>query len=186
MGTAGAGKSTLSRVLARRIGAVHIELDPLFRSKPGGTRVTNSEFQKAVRDAMCAAESSGRSWVTDGNYSPVSPIYAPKADMIVWLDYDMGVNVYRIFQRRFERWWGGSIHTSFFEWFQFLLRTIKKHPQKQARFSAGFLANPPAFALRGGKLVKLRSDCAIVRLTSPAETNAWLSRYVDEHKRAGA
>src|SRR5256885_17081912 len=62
MGGTGSGKSTVSRLLAQRLGVPHIELDALFW-KPGWVMPSAEEFRPIVAAAL---DPDG--WVVDGNY----------------------------------------------------------------------------------------------------------------------
>ena len=77
IGCAGSGKTTFSRVLARRLGAWHIERDTLGDDE-------SPEFPGRVRAAI---EGAGRRWVFDGAPYNAEPQVYPFADTLVALDY---------------------------------------------------------------------------------------------------
>ena len=65
VGTSGVGKSTVSRELARRLGASWLELDSVYH-QAGWTPLDTAEFRARV-----AAVAAGERWVIDGGYSAV-------------------------------------------------------------------------------------------------------------------
>ncbi|SDH65073.1 Adenylate kinase [Pseudomonas flavescens] len=80
VGCSGAGKTTLSRRLAQRLGYRHVELDGLFH-QPGWQPLPTEQFQRAVADAL-----QGDGWVVEGNYSSARPLVLERADLVIWLD----------------------------------------------------------------------------------------------------
>ena len=68
IGTSGAGKTTLARKIAERLGLPHIELDAI-NWQPGWRdldRHDQPEFVRSVSEAIQAER-----WVADGNYGSV-------------------------------------------------------------------------------------------------------------------
>src|SRR3546814_17035493 len=64
-GVPGAGKSTVGRELARRLGSRFVELDSIHH-QPGWTPLPREPFRARV-----AEELEADTWVVDGNYSAV-------------------------------------------------------------------------------------------------------------------
>ena len=81
VGSSCAGKTTLAKQLAARLGIPRIELDALFWLPHWQPR-DDEDFLPRV-EAAAAKEH----WVTDGNYSRVRNIVWKRADTIIWLDY---------------------------------------------------------------------------------------------------
>jgi adenylate kinase family enzyme len=79
LGPSGAGKTTLSRRLARVLGVPHLELDALHH-QPGWTELDRGEFRRRVGAAV-----AGDGWVVDGNYSRARDLVLARADTVVWL-----------------------------------------------------------------------------------------------------
>jgi adenylate kinase family enzyme len=82
VGSTGAGKSTLARALAKRLGVPYVELDA-FMHQPGWQPRPDAEFMYEVDKAT-----SGPGWVVDGNYGRFvieGPVWQ-RADTVVWLD----------------------------------------------------------------------------------------------------
>lgn len=84
VGTTGAGKSTLARRLAARLGCPHLELDSFY----WGSHWTPRDKSRFRADVAAAAASER--WVADGNYHAVRDIVWNRADTLVWLDYSIG------------------------------------------------------------------------------------------------
>lgn len=95
-GNSGAGKTTLSRELARRLDVPHIELDGLFH-RPGWEQAPLEEFLAAVAERTHSA-----SWVVDGNYRG-RLTGELEADVYVWLDYPRRVTFPRVLRRTARR-----------------------------------------------------------------------------------
>ena len=93
LGGTGSGKTTLARELAAALQVPHVELDSLY---------FGPEFSTAplplLRERTSAAIAGDR-WVTDGNKQAVRDLVWPRADTIVWLDYPLGVRLWRLAKR---------------------------------------------------------------------------------------
>jgi len=93
MGPPGAGKSTLARRLAARLGVPVFHLDQAFHS-PGWVRAPEGVFRAEVeRIAALPA------WVIDGNYTAFAAARLAAADTIVYLDVAAWVCVVRVLRR---------------------------------------------------------------------------------------
>ncbi len=97
VGTSGSGKTTFARNLAQRLGYPHIELDSLHWL-PNWTEAPLEFFRERVAHAV-----AGERWVIDGNYGKVRDIVWARADTIVWLDYPLGVALWRLLKRTAKR-----------------------------------------------------------------------------------
>ena len=98
VGTTGSGKSTLARQIAAQYNIPHIEYDAL-NFAPNWQAVPLEDFRANV-DAATNAEA----WVADGNYSgKARDITWPKATHIIWLDYPMLLNFWRLLKRTLRR-----------------------------------------------------------------------------------
>jgi len=98
IGISGAGKTTLSRRLAAALSLPLIELD-LFHWQPGWQGLPSEEWRDRVRTLVDAEE-----WVMDGNYSGTFDIRMPRAQAIVWLDYEPLRCIRRVAVRTVGNW----------------------------------------------------------------------------------
>ena len=103
VGCSGAGKTTLSRRLAHRLGYRHIELDALYH-QPGWQPLPTAAFQQAVAEAI-----EGDGWVVEGNYSAVRPQILEQADMVIWLDLPRPTVMRQVLWRTLRRLFGRQV-----------------------------------------------------------------------------
>src|SRR5688572_10323261 len=97
VGVTNAGKTTMARRLAARLGVPHVELDALFW-EPNWTEATDDAFRERV-----AVAASGDGWVVCGNYKRVQDLLWPRADTVVWLDPPLRVVLRRAVTRTIWR-----------------------------------------------------------------------------------
>jgi adenylate kinase family enzyme len=126
IGSPGAGKSTLSAQVSRRLGLPLIHLDKLHW-KPGWVECGKEEFEAKVRDAI-----AGPRWVIDGNYGGTLPLRLTRADTVIDLDLPRWQCVFDIV-RRAVRHRGrtrsdmaeGCVEQLNLEFLEFILYTIR-------------------------------------------------------------
>ena len=144
VGTAGSGKTSLGREIAARLGITHVELDALHW-EPGWTKPTIEEFRNKVRQAL-----SGPAWVAEGNYSEVRPVVWERVELVVWLDYSLGVCIWRVLVRTLRRifsqtelWHGNreTIAQAFFSPNSLFLYVLTTHRRRRQRY-ADLFAQP--------------------------------------------
>lgn len=165
LGVTGSGKSTLATELARCLGAPYVELDAL-NWEPNWTAAPPEVFRERVTVAV-----SGDAWVVDGNYRQAHDLVWPRAQTIIWLDYPLIVNFWRLLRRtlwrvfgRVELWSGNRERL----WEQFFTR--------DSLFIWAFTSRPKH--RREYPLIPARPDCAhvtFIRLRSPRATARWLA-----------
>ena len=165
-GSSGAGKSTFSAELARRLGVPCVELDALHHG-PNWSEPTSEEFQARVREAMAGMPEG---WVIDGNYeSKLGTLVLDAADTIVWLDLPLWFKLRRLWRRTMRRireqvdlWntgnresWRGAFwgRESLFAW------TLRSHFRHRRRWPTRFDGDP-----------------RVVRLRSAGDARRWLER----------
>jgi len=165
VGTCGAGKTTVARALAERLGFVDVELDALSWG-PDWTMRPDDVFRAEV-----ATAAAGDQWVVDGNYSKTRDIVWARADTVVWLDYSFPCVFMRLARRtarraftREELWHGNreSLRMSLLSRESILLWAIKTHRRRHREYSE-LLARPE------------NKHLVVVRLRCPRETTRWLA-----------
>jgi adenylate kinase family enzyme len=158
------GKTTLSRELARRLGAPHIELDALHHD--AGWQEAPADVLQARVDAALAAAPDG--WVVDGNYQgKIGNSVAERADTVVLLDLPHHVALRRVLWRTASRvvsrkeLWNGNRETlrNAFSRDSIVWWVIRHHGSYEKRWRA--------------RLEQL-THVSVVRLRSPREVRAWL------------
>lgn len=97
MGSSGAGKTRLARVLADRLRLPHLELDSL-RHQANWQQLPDAEFRELVHDF-----SSAEAWVVDGNYAVVREILLSRATNVILLDYPKRIVMRRLLSRSISR-----------------------------------------------------------------------------------
>ena len=166
VGTSGAGKSTVARELARRLGASWLELDSVYH-QVGWAPLDAGEFRDRV-----AAAAAGERWVIDGGYSAVRDLVWARADTVVWLDLPRRTVMRRITWRTLRRvagraeLWNGNRERwrNLFTWDKnesVIAWAWQTYDSRRERYTA--LAADPANA-----------HLRFVRLTSPAEVRRFL------------
>ncbi|WIB12110.1 AAA family ATPase [Curtobacterium sp. MCPF17_052] len=119
-GTAGVGKTTTARRVARAIGAPHTELDGMYHG-PGWTVLP--DFEARV-DEMTATPT----WVCEWQYRGVRHLLVERADTLVWLDLPRSVAFVRLLRRTVRRrlhrteLWNGNVEPPLWTFF-----TRKEH-----------------------------------------------------------
>jgi adenylate kinase family enzyme len=167
IGVTSAGKSTLAEMLAQKLGLKFIELDALYW-EPNWMNAARDVFRQRV-----AAATSSPAWALAGNYSAVRDLTWPRAEAIIWLDYDLPTVFWRLLTRTLHRWWTRELlwginretlwnhfrlwsDESLFHWlFKTYWRRKREIPQ--------FLAQPEHAHLK------------VLHFKTPSETKHWLN-----------
>ncbi len=167
VGTTGSGKTTLAQQLSQVLNITHIELDNLFW-KPNWEESTNNEFRQKIADALANFDQ----WVVDGNYSLTREMIWPKAETIIWLDYPLRVNFWRLFKRslgrglRKEKLWDAQnqerLKNQFASRDSLFIWAIKSYSRRRRNYTQIFRDN-------------IYPHLHLIRLKTPQETNHWLS-----------
>lgn len=145
IGTTGAGKTTLGKALAVKLGAAFTELDALHWHADW---TPAPDFVERVERVLEAPR-----WVIDGNYNnQVQTHILSKADTVIWLDYSFGTKLWRLFQRTFRRvftrevLWNGNTETiqnSFLSRHSIFLWFFQTHWRQRKHYQALFADAPP-------------------------------------------
>jgi adenylate kinase family enzyme len=170
-GSTSSGKTTLGRRLSAITGAPHIELDALFH---GPNWTPTADFRERVEEAT-----KGQAWITDGNYAATRDLTWGRADLIVWLDYDLPRILWRLTERTFRRWWkreelwNGNRETlrnhfmskqSLYLW---ALQTHRRHRREYPRHFAEY------------------ANARVVRVRSPRQLERWLASVAPSQSSRG-
>lgn len=164
-GVTGSGKTTLARRIAAAWGLRHVEIDGLFH---GPAWTPRPSFLDDVR--AFAAEDH---WVTEWQYTSkgTDQILAPRAQMVLWLDYPYRVVRSRLVRRTVSRR---------------ILRTELWNGNRERGLSNILLRDPEEnillwqtrtlhkWAERMPEVVARFPHLAIVRFAHPRETERWL------------
>lgn len=161
VGTTGCGKSVLAQQLSRLYGVPHVELDA-FNWEPNWTTASTDLFRQRVEQAL-----RGSGWVVDGNYSEVRDLVWPRGTTLVWLDYPLGIIMWRTFRRivsREELWNGNRerLRNQLFSRDSLFLYAVRSHRKRRKTYPL-FLQQPE------------HAHLSAVRLRSPQETRGWFS-----------
>lgn len=97
VGVSGAGKSTVARLAAARLGVPHIELDAIQHG-PNWRQTPEAEFRAAVAKLV-----AGDAWVIDGNYRKVRDLVWGRATLVVWVDPSKPLVMAQVLWRSFAR-----------------------------------------------------------------------------------
>jgi len=168
LGRTGSGKTTLARQLATVVQAPHVELDSLYF----GPQFTTAPLA-LLRERTTAAIAGDR-WVTDGNTRAVRDLVWPRADTIIWLDYSLGVSLWRLGKR--ARWRTAQLTAE-------AARTGRRAglPRQLLAAAKGVLTALRSHSGQRREYQQLFADpanqhLAVVRLRSPRATREWLAR----------
>ncbi len=93
VGICGAGKSTLARELASRLGLPLVHLDQEFW-QPGWNTPDPEWWRNRVQELV-----NGDRWIVDGSYSSTLHVRLPRADTVIYLDFPRRIALYRILKR---------------------------------------------------------------------------------------
>lgn len=165
VGCSGSGKTTLARELSRRLGIPHVELDALSHG-PNWTTTPDDDFRRQVAERI-----RDGAWVIDGNYSLTRDLVWGSAQLVIWLDYPLPVVMTRVVRRTHRRvvsqeeLWNGnreSLRTALSRE-SIILWALASHRRTRLKYTRLLVDSPD-----GG--------FDVVRLTSPAAADAWLSR----------
>jgi adenylate kinase family enzyme len=93
IGSAGAGKSTLARILGARTGLPVVHLDKEFWN-PGWVQTPRAEWIEKQERLL-----AGDRWIVDGNYGGTMDVRIALADTIVFMDFGRTVCLYNVMKR---------------------------------------------------------------------------------------
>ncbi len=165
VGVSGSGKTTLAQQPARRLELRHVELDLALLGPRLGQGIC-ADLSRA-RDQGVRV----RVLVVDGNHPEVRDIIWGRADTVVWLDYWLGIVMWRLLRRTRHRvktdmeLWNGnherSLRAHFFTSDSIFLWSLRTYQLRRREYTAMF--SSPEYA-----------HIQPVHLRSPRATQAWL------------
>ena len=146
-----AGKSTLGRALAERLGVPYVELDALNHG-PNWTEATPDDLRAKVEPIVAQD-----GWVVDGGYtSKIGNLVFERADTVVWLDLPLHVWLPRLLLRTVRRirerevLWNGnteSVRGAFLGWDALIPFALRAHFRRRREYPIE-LADLPVVRLR--------------------------------------
>jgi adenylate kinase family enzyme len=164
IGTTGAGKTALARLLSSKLGVPHVEFDA-YRHGPNWKETPDDVFRRNIQNAL---KSEG--WVADGNYSIARDIVWSNATTLIWLDYSFGLVFWRLFWRtigravrRTELWNGNreAVWRHFLTTDSLFLWAFKTHWSRRRRLAAVF--DGPEYA-----------HLTVIRFRTPSQLSDWM------------
>lgn len=162
-GVTGSGKTTLGRGIAAKLGMPVVDLDELHWLPNWQKR--EDQFPQLVEKAT-----QGAAWVISGNYSRVQPIFWPRADTLIWLDYPFPRIFWQLLRRsilrivdqnpvcngNYETWRKFFARDSIMVWF---FQSFRKRRQKGQEIFSHPEQNP---------------HLTLIRFQHPKEARKWL------------
>ena len=94
IGLQGAGKSTFANRLGKKLNREVIHLDKFYYQADWKHTQTKEEWREEVKGLA-----DREKWIMDGNYHSTLDIRIPRADTIIFLDFNKFLCLYRIFKR---------------------------------------------------------------------------------------
>ena len=168
-GTSGAGKTTLAKAVAEKLGLRYVEMDAIHHL-PNWTERPREETCAILDEVVQEQE-----WVIDGNYSHALDRHLWLADAVVWLDYPFLFVFFRLLRRTVRRGvkrevlWAGnreSLGKAFFTRESILWWMVTTHRRRHLQCIEA------QRALEGSKT-------KFVRLRNAKEADRWLSGLAD-------
>lgn len=166
VGTSGSGKSTLASLIAARCKIGHLELDSLYH-QAGWAPLPDGDFQQRV-----SAFTRRANWVIDGNYAQVRPLILQRCTLVVILDYNRPIIMWRVIRRTLSRilmqktLWNGNRESMKF------LFTLNRDENIILWAWSTFASRRASFDELAKQLPK---TIELVRLTKPSQAKAFIA-----------
>ena len=164
-GVTGSGKTTMARRIHEHWGIRQVELDSLFH---GPHWVPRPQFLDDVREFSLEDR-----WVTEWQYTSkgTNPLLAPRAQLVVWLDYPYRVVRSRLIRRTVlrsvlrTRLWNGNVEEPLWRWFS------KPEEEDLLKWQTATLHT---WDERMPRLQAEYPHLTVVRLRHPRDVDRWL------------
>lgn len=155
LGTSGAGKSSVARILGDAYHLPHVDLDELTT----GTYppVTGEAFVRRVREVVAQPH-----WIIDGDYQrTLRDLVLARAEVAVWLDLPLRVSLARMWRRTFHHARTGArpLYTALSRW---VAHEILSHLQRRFTMQSRLSAHP---------------NLRVVHLRTQRQVDAWLASH---------
>jgi adenylate kinase family enzyme len=98
IGIPGSGKSTFANKLGKILNREVIHLDKFYRKSGWVVAYTKSEWLELVKNLV-----SKKQWIIDGNYHNTLDIRLSASDIVVFLNFNKLLCLYRIFARCYKK-----------------------------------------------------------------------------------
>jgi adenylate kinase family enzyme len=166
-GPVGAGKTTLSKLLSKKLSIPHIELDHIYWLPGWQVRPVEERIKIASEKISPLSK-----WIVCGNHSYLKDVIWNNADTVIWLDYSFWRCFFRALKRAFNLIYTkkeicGGNRESFFHLFfskkSILVYLVKGYRKLKKRYSN--MMNSPEY-----------KHLTFVHLRSPKETEKWLGK----------
>ncbi|MCH9757123.1 MAG: AAA family ATPase [Gammaproteobacteria bacterium] len=154
IGCAGAGKTTLSKQLSKKLQLPMIHLDKHFWNKNWG-KPREEDWQETVQQ-LCER----KNWIMDGNYTDILPLRLKHATSIIFLDTPRWRCLIRVIIRRFRFFHNkkrvdiaeGCKERLSFEFYRWIWNYPKRSRGKTFALLDGY--SGPKFCLKNNREVK--------------------------------
>ena len=164
-GPIGAGKTTLSKLLSKKLSIQHFELDNIYWLPDWQVRPLEKR-KRMAEDIILPSE-----WIICGNHYYSKDVTWARADTCIWLDYPLWLCFLRALKRGLKLAWNKkkicngnteSFCRLLFSKNSVLLCLIKQYRKIKSRYSE--IEKSKEF-----------ENLKIIRLRSPKETETWLA-----------
>jgi adenylate kinase family enzyme len=167
VGSAGTGKSTLARELAKRLSLTYIRFDDYKSILPKWQTTEREEFERRV-GRVCEEATNG--WICDGNYHTLYGQELLKdCSLVIWLDYDFSIILWRLAKRSVQQ---GSIRNLMHWWLPLLPIIIP------VKLLVQYYRGRERTKRYSKDLKQLPTDLNALHFLTPAECEAYMWKLV--------
>jgi len=98
IGLQGSGKSTFANKLGQGLNREIIHLDKIYYESGWKHTQTKEEWRQTIRDLVAKDK-----WIIDGHYNSTLSIRVPRADTIIFFDFNKFLCLYRVCKRTLDK-----------------------------------------------------------------------------------